>query len=426
MAEAPAAVVTDHGALTGLADDDHTQYILATGARSFTGSVLIDGSGASAAQRLGIFNSIGGIELRQQGTSLASIFQLDNTGATEDEWIRFTRNGGLEFRHNNLLALATLTTGIRVQDTSGNDPLIYFYDDADATLSRLQHLSNDLTMWNETDSGWVRLRGRDAASADQYLLNLDPDTGMGYAGNGLKALAHVPIASGQGASPTFWWESQAQGDSGALDQDSGGLMLTANGMNTTSRHTPALLFGSTDSAFTTVDPKTLAEVLSPPLRGCRTGLEPDGQCFQKLSSAFRLSGSSRLPPAGQHLQSYSQIGCLQRRSGPLRPLDQRHCVARKSVLESQIFEFLRICQPVEIRMQHPAPVDIVRFEQGIGRTRDTAVVSQLFQETANERGLPGTEAALQHDQPGPGPVPDPLCKLTAQGLGRRGVLKYPD
>jgi len=34
--------VTDHGALDGLADDDHPQYILVSGARSFTGDVTID------------------------------------------------------------------------------------------------------------------------------------------------------------------------------------------------------------------------------------------------------------------------------------------------------------------------------------------------------------------------------------------------
>lgn len=31
--------VSDHGALTGLADDDHTQYALVTGARAFTGTI---------------------------------------------------------------------------------------------------------------------------------------------------------------------------------------------------------------------------------------------------------------------------------------------------------------------------------------------------------------------------------------------------
>ena len=36
--------VTDHGLLSGLSDDDHTQYSLVTGTRAFTGAVKIDGS----------------------------------------------------------------------------------------------------------------------------------------------------------------------------------------------------------------------------------------------------------------------------------------------------------------------------------------------------------------------------------------------
>ena len=34
--------VTDHGALTGLGDDDHTQYLLVDGSRDFTGSVNLN------------------------------------------------------------------------------------------------------------------------------------------------------------------------------------------------------------------------------------------------------------------------------------------------------------------------------------------------------------------------------------------------
>ena len=34
-----AAVTTDHGSLTGLGDDDHPQYVLASGTRPFTGPV---------------------------------------------------------------------------------------------------------------------------------------------------------------------------------------------------------------------------------------------------------------------------------------------------------------------------------------------------------------------------------------------------
>ncbi len=40
---AGAGGVTDHGALTGLADDDHTQYLLATGARAMSGNLDMGG-----------------------------------------------------------------------------------------------------------------------------------------------------------------------------------------------------------------------------------------------------------------------------------------------------------------------------------------------------------------------------------------------
>lgn len=51
--------VTDHGALTGLGDDDHTQYSLVTGARAFTGSVTV-GQNADAATREVIINAAAG------------------------------------------------------------------------------------------------------------------------------------------------------------------------------------------------------------------------------------------------------------------------------------------------------------------------------------------------------------------------------
>jgi hypothetical protein len=46
----------------------------------------------------------------------------------------------------------------------------------------------------------------------------------------------------------------------SVTQGHGGLLLTANGMNTTSQYTPALMFGSTDANFTTSNPKFLAGI----------------------------------------------------------------------------------------------------------------------------------------------------------------------
>ena len=181
-----------------LVSADLDDYILEDGSRSFTGSVLIDGSGASTAQRLGIFNSIGGIELRQQATTVASIFQLDSSGDTEDEWIRFTRNGGLEFFHNDALALATRVDGIRVQDTSGNDPLIYFYDDAGSPLSRIQHSNDTLFITNEVHGNELRLRTEDSAGTTQNHIRL----GRNATGSAIGFHGTAPIAKPTGVAVT--------------------------------------------------------------------------------------------------------------------------------------------------------------------------------------------------------------------------------
>ena len=47
----------------------------------------------------------------------------------------------------------------------------------------------------------------------------------------------------------------------AITNDNAGWWLTANGMNTGSKYTPALKFGSNDSAFTTDNPKWLAGII---------------------------------------------------------------------------------------------------------------------------------------------------------------------
>jgi hypothetical protein len=49
--------VTDHGALTGLADDDHTHYVLADGSRAVTGTLSVANISAS-----GTLDAIGGVD----------------------------------------------------------------------------------------------------------------------------------------------------------------------------------------------------------------------------------------------------------------------------------------------------------------------------------------------------------------------------
>lgn len=64
-----AAVITDHGALTGLGDDDHTQYALVDGTRSFTGNVTATkSSGAISITAVNSGNSNATLSAVVQGT----------------------------------------------------------------------------------------------------------------------------------------------------------------------------------------------------------------------------------------------------------------------------------------------------------------------------------------------------------------------
>lgn len=66
---------TDHGTLTGLGDDDHTQYVLADGTRSFTGTLLLGGNS---------------IEVTELGA--------DPTTPSTGHWKLYFKSGGLYHR----------------------------------------------------------------------------------------------------------------------------------------------------------------------------------------------------------------------------------------------------------------------------------------------------------------------------------------
>lgn len=53
--------VSDHGALTGLADDDHAQYTLTDGTRVITGAQSVSASGAATAPALAVGGTAAGI-----------------------------------------------------------------------------------------------------------------------------------------------------------------------------------------------------------------------------------------------------------------------------------------------------------------------------------------------------------------------------
>lgn len=86
--------VTDHGALTGLADDDHTQYLLADGTRALTGDLNV-GS-------FGIISTVGNIHLALPDAAGANKVVIEDSGAIEQAAIdsdgNLTLNGTVDGR----------------------------------------------------------------------------------------------------------------------------------------------------------------------------------------------------------------------------------------------------------------------------------------------------------------------------------------
>lgn len=84
-AQATLGIITDHGGLSGLGDDDHTIYALADGTRSFTGQVKVQRTDA------GTNNELIALILSRltSGTAAAGLgvdlwFNLEDAGGTED------------------------------------------------------------------------------------------------------------------------------------------------------------------------------------------------------------------------------------------------------------------------------------------------------------------------------------------------------
>jgi hypothetical protein len=62
--------VTDHGALSGLADDDHTQYALVDGTRAFTGNITVPSIETTASQNMVITHSSTNVFVVNTGNNL--------------------------------------------------------------------------------------------------------------------------------------------------------------------------------------------------------------------------------------------------------------------------------------------------------------------------------------------------------------------
>jgi hypothetical protein len=112
--ETPTAGVTDHGLLSGLADDDHTQYVNVSGVRDITGPIGV-----------GVYNTTQGVVTAYgANNTLGGTYILYNgaTGATNvDYWQINTDNNGLHvYRQKDITSTEVLRWNESSQITVGS------------------------------------------------------------------------------------------------------------------------------------------------------------------------------------------------------------------------------------------------------------------------------------------------------------------
>lgn len=194
----PAVLVTDHGYLTGLTDDDHTQYSLVSGTRPFTGSVTVGSTSSTANQSLTVLSSDGfqsevNAYGANQGTGVVYVGQSASfgggisyngdgtpafaTGEIADGVTFFRRDAGVNtavFRY--MYNSSTVVFSGQVQSTvaSGTAPLVV----ASGTL-----VSN-------LNANYVE--GQNLAALDTRYINTSGDTMTGT----LVSTSHTGVLAG--------------------------------------------------------------------------------------------------------------------------------------------------------------------------------------------------------------------------------------
>jgi len=234
------AGVSDHGELTGLSDDDHTQYVLLAGRTS--GQTIIGGTTTTADLTLQTTSGVG-------ATGADMHFLVGNNGATEA--VTILNNGNVGIGTTGPVAKlelkASAATGdlLKIRDSSGVD--IITFDNNNGTTSPELYMQT---------SGGVKVLLNTAGNS--YLTG-------GNVGIGTTAPTNL-LSLGGNANRIFWMERgtvantagytltvQAGGaTAGATDKNGGDLILKP-GVSTGSAESGIQLYGCVAGASGTTD-----------------------------------------------------------------------------------------------------------------------------------------------------------------------------
>jgi hypothetical protein len=176
--------VTDHGALTGLGDDDHTQYLLVNGSRAMSGALVMNDyhiTEVTGIQPSGTTVSISGI-LDVVGHKITSL--LDPTSAQDAATKNYVDTHGGVTDHGALTGLADYDHDQYLRRNGGNTVTGNLLPDATASY---RDLGSSAQKWDDVYAQDVRAdRIHMAGNLDMndYLID-DVDDIQAYDGTGV-------------------------------------------------------------------------------------------------------------------------------------------------------------------------------------------------------------------------------------------------
>ncbi len=204
---------------TGLAYDPDGELSLAYGAstvlqtevggikvRDTAAAVPVINLADNAATTLAQVFANAGLYLRSLIHGAPLVFQAEDAVGTQQELGRLDPDGPTKFSHAGVDCLETSATGLKVQDTSGSQPVLALASDAGVTLTQLLH--NSGTILQSIEHGaTVRLRGEDTAGTVRDIVAGDPDGAVSgyYAGTVAlsTAAAGIVVRDTVGANPVL-------------------------------------------------------------------------------------------------------------------------------------------------------------------------------------------------------------------------------
>jgi hypothetical protein len=198
--------ILDHGGLLGLADDDHTQYLLADGSRDLTGNMLVDAAITIDGRDLSVDGTkLDGIEALADvtdATNVAAAGAAMAGGAFHNGFSDFVANehidhsavsvssgtgltGGGTIDGNQTLALSHL--GIESLTDPGADRIL-FWDDGETAAKWLQ-VSTGLTLFGTTlttNDGGIVHNNLSGYESDRHIAHsvVTITAGSGLTGGG--------------------------------------------------------------------------------------------------------------------------------------------------------------------------------------------------------------------------------------------------